>query len=84
MVQWIRVKGCTEFPSVYETVLLHTPQWDMAEGEVTTGSWTGSEWEASDGRVWDGALPVHWARVEPPTFKGDEDEWPDGEFDDDF
>lgn len=79
---WNRVKNGPR-PNIGQTVLLHTPQWSMTEGDVCLGSWDGNEWDAFDGRGWDDDLPVHWAAITWPDFEGDADEWSDYEEDED-
>lgn len=81
-LKWHRVKDGSK-PTEYDNVLLHTPQWGVALGNVITGWWDGSAWEAHDGRDFDGNPPIHWADIPLPNFEGDADEWSDPEFEDD-
>lgn len=83
-LDWQRVKGGDK-PHEYQKVLLHTPQFGMTTGEVITGIWDGTEWQADDGRDFEGTPPVHWALLDWPDFEGDDDEWSHqdlGDFDD--
>lgn len=72
-VKWVRCK--IELPRPFVNVALHTPQYADTMGHLCCGHWTGSEWEAQDGRDLTDFPPIHWAYVDVPDYDGDDDDW---------